>query len=223
MARHDHQQRICRCACAARAQAASSDASSPLARDGEQQHRPARKRGPPAAPRSTSAGSGASRTLGCRRPARRARRPNAQAAASPVWASTSVERLGRQADQRGIALALACMLFSTGGRWPAPSAHRRLRHRQQVGPDLGFHQHAQRRRNWARKRRTAPACRRAAAWRSPSRSSSRPASRPVAVLGQQQAQPGRRSRSAAISAAAARVSPSDTACTHSQPDEGASA
>jgi hypothetical protein len=33
----------------------------------------------------------------------------------------------------------------TGGHWPAPSARRRLvRGQQQVGPDLGFHQHAHR-------------------------------------------------------------------------------
>ena len=59
--------------------------------------------------------------------------------------------------------------------------------------------------------------------RSPGRSSAAPAARPVAVpCVSSRRRPGSRSRSASTSDAAARVSPSDTACSHSQPDDAGS-
>ena len=78
-------------------------------------------------------------------------------------------------------------------------------------------------RNWRKKRFTTPGVSYGsqACW-SPSRSSALPAARPVAVPWVSSIRmPGRALRKASISAAAARVSPSDTACTHTQPSDGA--
>jgi hypothetical protein len=77
---------------------------------------------------------------------------------------------------------------------------------------------------WAKKRCVAPGLSHGSQrWRSPSRSCAAPASRPVAVpFVSSRRSAGSRSRKASISDAAARVSPSDTAWTQTQPLEGGS-
>ena len=72
---------------------------------------------------------------------------------------------------------------------------------------------------WRRKRRTAPGTSNGSqSWASPSRSKACPAARPVAVpwVSRMRA-PGRAARKASSSGAAARVSPSETACTQIDP------
>ena len=197
-----------------------------LARDGEQQHRP-RERRAPGLPACEQRGVWRQVVLEVAAHANLARTGAAQALRIGL-ALRERQRQGLRPRVAGLASKRSPRAVGSFSLQPRIGQHQRdaarLCGRQQLGQTSVSISTPMAGRNCARKRRTAPGVSKGSqVWRSPSRSSSRPASRPVAVLWVSSRRSlGRRSRSAATSAAAARVSPSDTACSHSQPAEGAS-
>ena len=213
MARHDDQQRPRR---GELAPGASSIASSPSRVDAATttpRPRPARQ----ARPRASSAGSAAMSYFRLPTTLDLAHAGVAQARGVGVGLrQRRGQALERRPQQRvdAPAAASAALAHARVGEQHRHAARRR--DGEQVRPDLGFHQHADRRIGVAQEaahraghverqpelrvaRRAASAC---------------PAARPVAVpwVSRMRA-PGRAARRASSSGAAARVSPSETACT----------